>query len=173
MNLEFSLFIQGSPAPGGSKSAFVLTDKATGQPRRRANGSIIVNVTDAGGERNKKWKADATIQARSFMKGAKPFEEPIKVEFVFYLRRPQIHYRTGQWAHMLRPDAPEYHTQAPDALKYARGTEDALTGVVWKDDSQNVRICAEKRWMKAGEKEGCAVRIVVLRSEAPAAETQP
>jgi hypothetical protein len=43
-----------------------------------------------------------------------------------------------------------------------------MTGVIWKDDSANVRICGEKKFMKAGDKEGCAVRFVLLRSQPPA-----
>lgn len=162
---EFTFFCAGTPAPGGSKNAWVPTNKATGQPYRRPGGSIMVNVTDAGGEANKKWKAAVTIQARAFMQGRPPYECPIKVEFIFFIKRPQSHYRTGKNAHLLRDDAPEHHTKAPDALKYARGTEDALTSVLWADDSQNVRLCAEKRYMKPGEREGCQVRFVLLRPE--------
>jgi Holliday junction resolvase RusA-like endonuclease len=164
---EFAFFIQGKPAPGGSKTVF---------PLWRSNGSLvtevrkgrvwpILRVVDDAGEGNKIWKAAVTIQARSFMRGAKPFEEPMKVEFVFYLKRPQKHYRTGKHAHMLRDDAPEYHTKRPDALKFARSTEDALTGVVWADDAQNVRLCTEKRYCGPEDKEGCSVRIILLDSK--------
>lgn len=171
--MEFSFFIPGTPAPGGSKRAFVLTDKKTGQPlRAKATGRIIVNVTDDAGPRNKEWKSVVTIYGRGFMRGAPPYDEAMKVEFTFYLRRPMKHFRTGKNCHMLREDAPLHHTTKPDVLKLTRSTEDALTGVIWKDDSSNVRICQEKRYLKAGEKEGCAVRFVLLRSPSPSV-TQP
>lgn len=156
----------GTPAPGGSKTFF---------PVWRAGGKLviqikngrewpIIRVVDDAGENNKRWKEAVALQARSFMRGAKPFDCPLKVEFVFFLRRPKAHYRTGKNSHLLRDDAPIYHTHRPDALKFARSTEDALTGIVWNDDSQNVRICPEKRWARADEKTGCAVRVVLLAS---------
>lgn len=168
---EFSFFIVGKPAPGGSKTAFALRRKGGGLVLR-PGGAPVINITDAGGEANKKWKAAVTIQGRGFMKGARPFNEALKVEFIFFLKRPGTHYRTGKFSHMLRDDAPPWHVTKPDALKYARSTEDALTGVLWQDDSANVRICSEKRYMAPGDKEGCAVRFVLLRSTPPAV-TQP
>lgn len=162
---EFSFFVEGSPAPGGSKTAFVA---------RRGDGSIVmrpgtnvpvINMSDAGGKANKEWRKIVTLTGKAFMAGARPFDCPFKVEFVFFIRRPRSHYRTGKFAHLLRDDAPMYHTQAPDALKYARSTEDALTDVIWKDDSQTVRLCSEKRWASDAEKEGCAVRIVFLEQQ--------
>lgn len=167
---EFSFFIQGKPAPGGSKTVFPLW-RGNGQlvtEVRKGRVWPILRVVDDAGEGNKIWKAAVTIQARSFMRGAKPFDEPMKVEFVFYLKRPKLHFRTGKFAHMLKEDAPAYHITRPDALKFARSTEDALTGVLWGDDSANVRICSEKRYMGTGDKEGCAVRFVLLRSQPPA-----
>lgn len=168
--IELSFFAIGTPAPGGSKNAFVPRRK-DGSYVTRPNGSLMVNVTDAGGEANKIWKNAVKIQARSFMRGAAPFDCALKVEFIFFLRRPQCHYRSGKLSHMLRDDAPQYHVQKPDALKYARGTEDACSGVIWKDDCQTFRVCSEKRWARSDEKTGCAIRIVVI--ESLAAEIQP
>lgn len=172
---EGHFFIAGHPAPGGSKTFFPVW-RAGGQlVTEIRNGRVwpIIRVVDDAGKNNVAWKAAVTLQARSYMQGAQPVKDPIKVEFIFYLKRPQTHYRTGKFAHMLREDAPQYHITRPDALKFARSTEDALTGVLWHDDSANVRICSEKRFMKAGDKEGCAVRFVILDSAPPAAETQP
>lgn len=154
-------FIQGRPAPGGSKTAFALRGKG-GKLILRPGGAPVINMVDAGGEANRIWKKSCALQARAFMRSSTPLLGPIKVELIFYLTRPQSHYRTGKFSHMLRDDAPEYHTQAPDALKYARGTEDSLTGIIYKDDSQTVRLCSEKRWRTHDQPEGCAVRIVVL-----------
>lgn len=119
-------------------------------------------MVDAGGKGNAEWKKAVAIQARSFMQGTAPVECAVKVEFIFFLRRPKAHFRTGKFAEILRDDAPVFHTQAPDALKYARSTEDALSSIVWKDDSQNIRLCTEKRWCGPEDKEGCAIRLVLL-----------
>lgn len=158
---ELTFFCEGDPAPGGSKSAFVAR-RRTGPLVTRPDGSPVVNVTDSGGKRNKNWRKVVAWTARSFMAGKKPFEGPIKVEFVFYFRRPGSHFRTGKFAHLLRDGAPVHHTQKPDALKCARSTEDALTGVIWIDDAQNIVGRQEKRWCAIGEKPGCAVRLIIL-----------
>ena len=50
--------------------------------------------------------------------------------------RPKGHYRTGKNALILRKNAPEHPTTKPDATKLLRSTEDALTGILWKDDAQ-------------------------------------
>lgn len=173
---DFSFFIQGRPAPGGSKTFFpVWTNGGTKLAIVIRNGRPwpIIRVVDDAGKNNVEWKAAVTIQGRSFMRGAKPFAEPMKVQFTFYLPRPKAHYRTGKFAHMLREDAPVHHIVKPDALKFARSTEDALTGVLWQDDSMNVKICSEKVYMKPGDKEGCAVRFVLLRSPSPESVTPP
>lgn len=60
----------------------------------------------------------------------------VAVEFVFYRRRPAGHFGTGRNASQLRPSAPSRPTTRPDVLKLARAVEDALTGVVWRDDAQ-------------------------------------
>lgn len=159
---EFSFFVQGRPAPGGSKNAFPI--RKGGELLMR-NGRPAIAMVDAGGKANKLWKDAVKWQGKSFMRGATPFVCALKVEFVFFLSRPAAHFRTGKFSTILRDDAPQFHIQKPDALKYARSTEDALTSVVWTDDCQTVRICSEKRWCGLGDKEGCAVRIVLLQPQ--------
>lgn len=170
MNPELSFFIEGHPAPGGSKTFFPVWRKDGTLVTERRGPRIwpIIRVVDDAGEANKNWKAIVAVIARKYMGAAKPFEEPVNAEFIFHLRRPLSHYRTGKFAHLMHPEAPAFHVQKPDALKLARSTEDALTGVIWKDDSSNVRITSEKRWVGRDEKEGCAVRIMVIRSPLPA-----
>lgn len=160
-----SFFVHGTPAPGGSKNAFVPRKK-DGSPVTRANGSIMVNMVDAG-KNNKKWREVVAWYARGFMGGRKPFKGPIKVEFVFFIRRPEAHYRTGGFSHMLRPDAPAFHIQAPDALKLARSTEDACTGIIWEDDSQNIVGRQEKRWCSRKDDQGCAIRFELVHVDTP------
>lgn len=158
---EFSFFIEGTPAPGGSKNAFVAR-RGDGSFVTRPDGSPVVNVSDAGGKALKTWRKVVAWAAKSMMMGSKPYEGPIQISFVFYMRRPLSHFGTGRNAATLKPDAPKYHAHAPDALKLTRGTEDSLTGVIWKDDGQNVVVRSEKRYCAPGEKPGCAVRFRVL-----------
>lgn len=164
MGVHF-FFIHGHPAPGGSKTVMFfwtkdgrLVTKTSPSGRQMP----VFNVTDDAGKNNKLWKQAVSLQGRSFMLGAKPFEGPLKVEFTFYLRRPQCHYRTGKFANLLRDDAPTEHIVKPDALKFARSTEDALTSVLWADDSQTVSITSSKRYCATSEKTGCLVNLTVL-----------
>lgn len=165
MNAQvLSFFCLGTPAPGGSKNFFPTWTKDGRCVTKWKGGREwpVIRVVDAGGAANVQWKKDVANQARSFMRGQKPFEGALKVELLFFLRRPRTHYRTGKFAALLKGDAPVHHTQMPDALKLGRSTEDALTGVLWIDDAQNVRICPEKRWANPGEPIGCRVTLVVL-----------
>ena len=171
MSPTLSFFCHGKPAPGGSKTVFPVW-KSNGRGGwelvlKWMNGRPwpIFRITDDAGKGNKTWRAAVAAQARAWMQSALPVECGVKVEFIFFLKRPQSHFRTGKFSHILRDDAPKYHLHAPDALKFARSTEDALTGIVWKDDATNVRICSEKRYCGPEDKEGCAIRLVLLDRE--------
>lgn len=155
------LFIHGAPAPGGSKT-FI--------PSRRRDGSLVIvnrggkpfpmgNMIDAG-KHNKEWKDTVSGQADIAFK-FQPIATAIRVRFEFHLRRPQYHYVAGDPSRPLKdqyrdadPDGP------PDVTKFVRSTEDALTGIVWVDDSLIVQQEAEKVYAQ-GERTGC--RIVVCK----------
>lgn len=141
---EIRFEVRGLPAPGGSKSAFVPTNKKTGEPYRGPGGRIIVNVVDSGGERTKNWRQDVAAAALQAMRAADsaPLTGPIAVELVFHMPRPKSHFRSNGIA--LKPSAPLYHVTRPDVLKLARSTEDACTGICWRDDAQIVKETLEK-----------------------------
>lgn len=124
-----SFFVPGVPQPGGSKKAFVVRMK-TGVTR-------AVVTEDA--KHNAPWRAVVSLAARQAMEGRALFTGALSVSFDFVMPRPKGHYRTGAKAHLLRDDAPLGHTCKPDRTKLMRSTEDALTGIVWKDDCQ---VCA-------------------------------
>ena len=64
-----------------------------------------------------------------------PLDEPLAVALVFYFGRPKAHYRTGKNKHLLRDDAPHWHTRTPDADNLAKLVCDSLNGIFWRDDS--------------------------------------
>jgi Holliday junction resolvase RusA-like endonuclease len=166
--MKWEFFVEGKPAPGGSKNFIPVWNKATGYPRMVKRGKLwwpIINVIDDAGDANKEWRRTVGWTARSFMMRSKPFPLPFHVHFVFYLKRPLHHYGTGRNANILKADAPAFHTQKPDALKLARSTEDALTGIVWLDDAQVVIQTAEKRWASREQKQGCTVHLTPLDRE--------
>lgn len=69
-------------------------------------------------------------------------DKPVTVTMVCRFPRPKSHYG----AKGVKPSAPFYHTQKPDAENLAKAVLDALTGICWKDDSQVVDLHVRKAW---------------------------
>lgn len=115
--IEF--FVPGQPQPGGSKKAFY---------NAKLHRSMIVDANPKA----KGWQSDVRFAASATHKG-EPIHKPLSLTVVFHMPRPKYHFKkNGE----LRDDAPYFHTIKPDATKLLRSTEDALTGIVWADDSQ-------------------------------------
>lgn len=157
---EIRFFVPGLPAPGGSKSAFVPTNRKTGEPYRGKGGRIIVNVVDSGGERTKNWRQNVVAAAFDAMKAADlaPLTGPIELELLFQMPRPKSHFRSDGFS--LKPGAPQWHVIRPDCLKLARSTEDALSRICYADDSQIVRENIEKAF---SSQSGCWIIIKELK----------
>ena len=73
---------------------------------------------------------------------------PVELEVMFYLDRP------SSVSTVKRP----YPTVPPDLDKLIRGVGDALTGVVYDDDSQVIRTLAWKTYADAREP-GAFIRV--------------
>jgi Holliday junction resolvase RusA-like endonuclease len=122
--------VYGEAKPGGSKKGFV-------DPR---SGRVVV-VEDS---KNKPWRREVAAAGLRAIAVGNEAEQPhfpsgaLAVEFTFFRPRPLGHYGTGRHAGRVKPTAPLWPTTRPDVLKLARAVEDALTGVVWHDDSQIV-----------------------------------
>lgn len=130
----FQLTVYGTPAPAGSKRAFAI--KRGGVPTGR------IAISDAS-KRSRPWKDLISQAAGPVMGGRALLDCALAVSFTFYVRRPKGHYskRGG-----LLPSAPPFPTVKPDVLKLARAVEDALSGVVYRDDSQIVTEHLVKRY---------------------------
>lgn len=118
-----SFFVPGIPAPGGSK-------------RHIGNG---IMVDDA--KRNVPWRESVGAEAYRAMDGRHPLHGALELVVVFAMPRPKAHYRTGKHAGELKGTAPAWHTSKPDATKLLRAVEDAMTGIVWRDDAQ---VCFQR-----------------------------
>ncbi len=138
MSLSISFFVPGIPKPAGSKRAFVIKGRAI--------------ITEAN-PKAKDWKAD--VRAACTYEGA-PLNVPLSMYLTFTMPRPKSHYGSGRNAEVLKPSAPVHPTSKPDCTKLTRGTEDALTSIIWKDDSQIVIQRIVKRY---GDTPGCLVEI--------------
>lgn len=154
--IEIRFFVPGLPAPGGSKSAFVPTNRKTGEPYRGKGGRIIVNVVDSGGQRTKDWRSSVVTAAWDAMKQADilPLTGAIELELLFQMPRPKSHFRSN--GIQLKPGAPLHHVIRPDCGKLARSTTDAMTGICWRDDAQIVKDLSEKAF---SDQPGCFVVI--------------
>lgn len=81
---------------------------------------------------------------------------PIYLHLLFRFRRPKGHHNArGE----LKPSAPIDHVTRPDLDKLCRSTLDALTGVLFADDSQVAFLVASKEYALPGELEGCQIEI--------------
>lgn len=147
MNLVYAFHVYGDPAPQGSK-------------RHVGNGVMVESS-----KKVKPWRSavtEAAMQIRTDL-----LDEPLVVDMVFTFIRPTTHYRTGRNAHLLRDNAPARPKSKPDLSKLIRSTEDALSNVLYRDDS---RITEYGRLLKvyAGEDTdaltvpGAVIRIYTL-----------
>lgn len=128
----FQLTVIGAAQPAGSKRAFV--NKKTGRAA----------VVDAN-PKSKDWKGEVAKRAGEVWTD-ELLHGPLEVTFTFYRPRPASHYGTGRNAGKVKGSAPRFPTTRPDVLKLARGVEDALTGVIWRDDAQIVTETLLKQW---------------------------
>lgn len=148
-------FVPGIPRSGGSKTGFV-------NPK-----TSRVIITESANKANKEWRSTVRHFAFNAYHGD-PLDEPLRVIFEFYWPRARSHYRTGRYAGLLRGSAPVFRTAEPDVTKVIRSTEDACTGVIWRDDSLIVEQTARKGFAKTP---GCRIivyRMVIARAPAPA-----
>ena len=130
-------WVAGVPVPQGSKTGFV-----------NPKSGRVVMVESAKGL--KFWRESVAVAAREFV-GADwvLLDQPLRAVFEFYLPAP----KSSKWK--LRPAG------KPDSSKLLRAVEDALTGVVYRDDSLLVDSWASKFWAD-DRGPGCLVKITVL-----------
>lgn len=151
MTIQFT--IHGRPQPRGSKRAFM------------PKGARFPVITDDN-EKSRPWMnaVAACAEAALTESGGSLLDGPVWLAVDFYFCRPKGHFgKRG-----LRPAAPEHHTTKPDATKLLRGLEDALKGIVWRDDSQVVQQVARKLY---GEFDHTVVTITELEHSERKAST--
>lgn len=145
MRIEFQ--VRGRSAPKGSGRA--ILNRKTGRAQYVPSGS------GANQKALRSWDAAVREAAAAAVAGAlaPPFVGvPLAVQIVFRLGRP-----AGHWGKQgLKPSAPAYPITKPDADKLARSTLDALTGILFDDDSRIVRQVVEKAYAAVGD-EGATI----------------
>lgn len=145
--------VAGKAAPAGSKTSFIpksnelllrLAATTTPAQAKAVLAGLRANIVDAN-PNAAGWKDIVAWSAVDQYKGD-ALTCAVDVEMIFVMARPKAHYGTGRNADLLKDNAPLQPTVAPDVLKLARGVEDALTGIVYRDDAQIVNESLQKRY---------------------------
>lgn len=144
------IVVVGKPEPQGSVKVWVPQHPKTKQPYRTAGGAIVANV-ESDNPALKAWREIVGYTANLQWRSREPVEESVVVEMVAWLYRRQGDWGTGRNAHLLKDHAHAWPRGAPDADKLLRAVFDALTGIVWKDDSLVQRATVEKRFAVPSE----------------------
>ena len=137
-----SFFVPGTPVAKGSAKAFY-----------NRNARKIVTMQD-NGDKQKPWASMISYCAQE--KGFKVSSGGFMIYLMFRMPRPKSHYGTGKNSSKLKDNAPDWHTGKPDLDKLVRCVKDALTGIVWKDDSQVSFLSAGKIY---SEKPGVKIEV--------------
>ena len=145
---EISFDILGTPAPKGSNRAMLIGGRARFVP-----GGSAVNASAL-----RSWADSVRYSVQSCVSGqATPLftHVAVAVAITFRLRRPG-----GHWAKsgVLKSSAPLAPSVKPDLDKLARSTFDAMSGVVFDDDSRIIRTFLAKEYAEPGQ-EGASVRV--------------
>lgn len=126
-------FIEGAPAPQGSKRAIV--NRHTGKPA----------LIESSKARVQEWRKAVVHHVQGLVD--KPVALPVTVTIHFILPRPKAHWRTGRFADLLRDKAPRHHTRPPDVDKLVRSTLDGFVQAgLLEDDAYVVGLRVTKGW---------------------------
>lgn len=139
--IEFRVY--GIPQTKGSTKAFM-------RPGMRF--PVVTNDNT----KNKAWAgtvAEVAQRVKVSIGALAPMEGPLCIRLSFYLPRPKS-----------IPKRVAYPTKRPDLDKMVRSVKDALTGVLYRDDSQIVSIVADKEY---SEEPGVHVSLEVLTCSSP------
>lgn len=158
---EITITVHGVPGPQGSKTP-------TGKYRPTKNGGRAPILKESSAK-VKPWRQDVKAAALLVMDGGRvqPLDGPLAVSMIFTMREQPASKPTWwpageRWSKSLRWRP----ASTPDLSKLARSTEDALTGVVWKDDARVVEyVRLAKHYAGDGSTDvlphgsGCVIRV--------------
>ena len=132
--------VDGIPAPKGSTRAFVVRGRA---------------IVTEDNVRTRPWASLVRDAARESTRGtiAAPRGVPVRLMAIFDLPRPAS-----------LPKRVTEATKKPDVDKLTRCAFDALTGVIWQDDSQVVELTAVKRYAVSPARPGVTITVEQART---------
>jgi Holliday junction resolvase RusA-like endonuclease len=161
--------IPAAIAVAGARPEPAITVTAVGLPGPQGSKRHVGNgVMVESSAKVKPWRQDvkhAALDVTGALADWTVLTGPLAVAMTFTFARIKSHYRTGRYAHLLKDSAPDQPTVYPDLSKIVRSTEDALTGVVWKDDAQVVQYVRLGKWYAGVDAPdvlavpGCVIRV--------------
>jgi len=149
-------FVPGKPQTAGSKTAVVN--------RHTGRAVVIDSANPEAKERKRAWRTDvrdmaqAAAEACGWQKAGA--DVPLSLTVGIVRERPSAHFGSGRNAGRIKQAKLNAKpTTRPDTIKLVRAIEDALTGVLWHDDSQIVEHMLTKGY---GECEGAYVTVAAV-----------
>jgi len=140
---------------GSTKSfGYYAKNKTTGALILNRHGKpIILTATTNDNAKNKGWSQLVAEGASRAVHGLPVSERGllmggVRLTVAFYLQTPKKYQTTRYQQPGARLPA---HITKPDSSKLLRSVEDALTNVLWRDDSQVVETVMMKRYTAIGE----------------------
>lgn len=135
----------------------MITFTVPGVPQ--VQGNHRVSRTGYTYDTNKKlapWRRTVALCAQQAMTAAnaEPLTGPVHLDIEFAMPRTKT----------MRTDPPPPMTQRPDTTKLTRAIEDALTGIVYRDDSQITHHTLHKRRANLGEQPHARIRVTPTES---------
>lgn len=120
--------------------SFVVPGDAIGKARARAvvsgvvrcaNGKMRPRIRHYTPAKTVSWETEIAMRARAAMRGRKPFDGPVRVDYVATFATPASWPR---WKRELADAGRIYHTTKPDRDNIDKALCDALNGIAWTDD---------------------------------------
>jgi Holliday junction resolvase RusA-like endonuclease len=148
---EYVLVVPGDPVPWSAGT------------NPKSGGKIIPGrVTAQVGKIVEEWRRCHGHREIWLEKG-----RPVQLGLEFYVTRPKTtHYGSGRNARTLNAAglASRFPTGRPDLSNLVKLAEDALTGLVWQDDDQVVRLhpSPSKDWVEWWEQARTVIRVALL-----------
>ena len=126
--------------------SFTITGKPKQQQRHR--------ISKNGGmyDPNHKDKNQIWLQIAKH-KPKQPFVGDLMLKVIFTIPYPKKFYRTGKYKHLLKDNIPEYVSVRPDLDNYCKLLLDVMNKGFYVDDSQVVKLQAEKVYGRKGKTE--------------------
>lgn len=138
--MEVTIRVFGTPAPKGSKTAFVRNGRAV----------VVEGASATGRQKLASWASEVAREARNERPDV-PMQGPVLTDITFYMPRPKSAKNKV------------FCDKRPDLDKLVRATYDALSGVIFEDDSQVSVETAVKLYATPEEPPGAVIVVTQLQ----------